>query len=183
MVQTMVQTSLEQLLGFLLNDVARLMRTHFDSRARGLGLTRPQWRALVFLARHEGINQSGLAEIIEVERMTLGRMIDRLEAAGLVERRPDASDRRVHRLYLSAEARPILDEMVVIAGQVQDEALAGLNDGDREALKALLTVIKDNLTARLSANDPGDKPEDGAGDERPVVDGTIAFAQAGGDDD
>ena len=162
----MVQTSLDQLLGFLLNDVSRLMRTHFDARARHLGLTRPQWRVLVFLARSEGINQSGLADIIEVERMSLGRMIDRLEAADLVERRPDASDRRVHRLYLSQKARPILDEMVVLANEVQTEALHGLSEGDREQLKSTLTVIKNNLIARQSANDTG-----------------IMLAQAGGDDD
>ena len=142
------------------------MRTHFDARARHLGLTRPQWRVLVFLARSEGINQSGLADIIEVERMSMGRMIDRLEAAGLVERRPDASDRRVHRLYLSQKARPILDEMVVLANQVQDEALKGLTDADREQLKSILTVIKNNLIARQSANDTGS-----------------VLAQAGGDDD
>jgi len=175
----MVQTSLEQLLGFLLNDVSRLMRTHFDARARHLGLTRPQWRVLVFLARHEGINQSGLAEIIEVERMTLGRMIDRLEAARLVERRPDASDRRVHRLYLSAKARPILDEMVVLANQVQDEALSGLTDTDRESLKSILTIIKNNLTAQQSANE--DPAKDQTGDR--VADREILLAQAGGNDD
>ena len=160
----MAQTSLDQLLGFLLSDVSRLMRTRFDARARGLGLTRPQWRVLVFLARSEGINQSGLADQIEVERMTMGRMIDRLEAAGLVERRPDASDRRVHRLYLSQKARPILDEMVLLANDLHDEALGGLDDTDRVALRNLLTVIKDNLTA--PANDTG-----------------ALLAQAGGDDD
>lgn len=162
----MVQTSLDQLLGFLLNDVSRLMRTHFDAHARHLGLTRPQWRVLVFLARSEGINQSGLADIIEVERMSLGRMIDRLEAADLVERRPDASDRRAHRLYLSVKARPILDEVVVLANEVQNEALNGLTDSDREQLKSILTVIKNNLTAQQSANDTG-----------------IMLAQAGGNDD
>ena len=119
---------------------------------------------LVFLARSEGINQSGLADQIEVERMTMGRMIDRLEAAGLVERRPDASDRRVHRLYLSQKARPILDEMVLLANDLHDEALGGLDDTDRVALRNLLTVIKDNLTA--PANDTG-----------------ALLAQAGGDDD
>ena len=160
----MAQTSLDQLLGFLLSDVSRLMRTRFDARARGLGLTRPQWRVLVFLARSEGINQSGLADQIEVERMTMGRMIDRLEAAGLVERRPDASDRRVHRLYLSQKARPILDEMVLLANDLHDEALGGLDDTDRVALRNLLTVIKDNLTA-------------------PANDTSALLAQAGGDDD
>ncbi len=166
----MVQNSLDQLLGFLVNDVSRLMRTRFDSRARDLGLTRPQWRVLVFLARSEGINQSGLAEIIEVERMTLGRMIDRLEAANLVERRPDVSDRRVHRLYLSDKARPLLDEMVVLANELHDEALDGLSDDDRNTLRSLLTVIKNNLSARQTANDSA-----------PLVE--MRHAQAGGMDD
>jgi len=145
--------ALDHLLGFLLNDVSRLLRMRFDGRARKLGLTRPQWRVLVFLANSEGINQSGLAEIIEVERMSMGRMVDRLEAAGWVERRPDASDRRVHRLYLTAEARPLLDKMIVLADETQEEALDGLTNDDREQLRALLTVIKDNLTARQTAND------------------------------
>jgi MarR family transcriptional regulator for hemolysin len=79
----------EHLLGFMLNDVSRLLRTRFDQRAKSHGLTRSQWRVLVHLARAEGIIQSGLAEILEVERMTLGRLIDRLEVAGWVERRRD----------------------------------------------------------------------------------------------
>lgn len=169
----MVQTSLDQLIGFLLADVSRLMRTRFDSRARDLGLTRPQWRVLVFLARSEGINQSGLAEVLEVERMTLGRMIDRLEAADLVERRPDTSDRRVHRLYLSNKARPLLDEMLDLANELQDEALDGLTDGDRRTLRSLLTMIKNNLTDRQSANDAG----------MPAATVALMQAQAGGDDD
>ena len=166
----MHQYALDQLLGFLVNDVSRLMRTRFDSRARDLELTRPQWRVLVFLARSEGINQSGLADLIEVERMTLGRMVDRLEAAGLVERRPDASDRRVHRLYLSKKARPLLDKMVVLANELHDEALDGLSETDRETLRSLLTVIKNNLSARQSGND-----------SQPSVD--VLRAQAGGMDD
>lgn len=148
----MVHTSLDQLLGFLLADVSRLMRNRFDAGARHLGLTRPQWRTLVFLARSEGINQSGLADMIEVERMTLGRMIDRLEAADLVERRPDPNDRRVHLLYLTDRARPILDEMVVIANELHDEAMDGLSEADRRTLRSLLTVIKSNLTARQAGN-------------------------------
>ncbi len=149
----MPQNTLDQLFGFLLNDVSRLMRARFDSRARKLSLTRSQWRVLVFLARSEGINQSGLAEIIEVERMSLGRMIDRLEAAGMVERRPDATDRRVHRLYLTSSARPLLDKMVDLANETQEEALEGLSEADRDQLHRLLTGIKTNLTARQSAND------------------------------
>ncbi|NKB57116.1 MAG: MarR family transcriptional regulator [Alphaproteobacteria bacterium] len=142
----MAEYALDQLLGFLVNDVSRLMRTRFDSRARDLELTRPQWRVLVFLSTSEGINQSGLADLIEVERMSMARMIDRLEAADLVERRPDANDRRVHLLYLTEKARPLLDEITALANELHDEALDGLSEADRETLRSLLTVIKNNLS-------------------------------------
>src|SRR3954453_13700996 len=88
-------------LGFVLHDVARLLRKRFEQRVRGLGLTRSQWQVLFLLAQHEGINQVGLAEILEIEPITLLRILDRLEAAGLVERRTHAADRRVRLLYLT----------------------------------------------------------------------------------
>ncbi|MDA0661758.1 MAG: MarR family transcriptional regulator [Proteobacteria bacterium] len=137
----------------MLNDISRLMRTQFDNRARDLGLTRSQWRVMVFLARSEGVNQSGLAEMIEVDRMTIGRLIDRLEASGWVERRPDASDRRVHRLYLTRAARPLLDKMIVLANDVQEAALEGLSTADRKKLGELLSAIMNNVSARQAAND------------------------------
>jgi MarR family transcriptional regulator, transcriptional regulator for hemolysin len=135
----------EHLLGFMLNDVSRLLRTRFDQRAKGHGLTRSQWRVLVHLARAEGIIQSGLADILEVERMTLGRLIDRLESAGWVERRPDSKDRRVRRLYLTAMARPTLEDMMQIATDMHDEALHGLSDEDLNRLMQTLLIIKNNL--------------------------------------
>jgi MarR family transcriptional regulator, transcriptional regulator for hemolysin len=135
----------EHLLGFMLNDVSRLLRTRFDQRAKSHGLTRSQWRVLVHLVRAEGIIQSGLAEILEVERMTLGRLIDRLEAAGWVERRPDSKDRRVRRLYLTAMARPTLKDIMKIATDMHDEALHGLSNDDLNWLMQTLLVIKNNL--------------------------------------
>jgi DNA-binding MarR family transcriptional regulator len=80
-------------------------------------------------------------------------MLDRLQASGWIERRPDVSDRRVHRLYLTTKARPLLDKMIVVANEVQEEALAGLNVDDRERLRGLLTVILDNLSELQAAND------------------------------
>jgi len=144
---------MEHLFGFMLNDISRMMRSRFDNQARKWGLNRSQWRVLVYLARSEGINQSGLAETIEVDRMTIGRMLDRLESSGWIERRPDVSDRRVHRLYLTRKARPLLDKMIVVANEVQEEAMAGLNGADRERLRDLLSVILGNLTALQAAND------------------------------
>jgi MarR family transcriptional regulator for hemolysin len=135
----------EHLLGFMLNDVSRLLRTRFDQRAKSHGLTRSQWRVLVHLARAEGIIQSGLAEILEVERMTLGRLIDRLEVAGWVERRRDSKDRRVRRLYLTAMARPTLSDIMKIATDMHDEALHGLSNDDLNRLMQTLLVIKNNL--------------------------------------
>ena len=149
----MSSQSVDHLFGFMLNDISRLMRTQFDDRARDMGLTRSQWRVMVFLARSEGVNQSGLAEMIEVDRMTIGRMVDRLEASGWVERRPDASDRRVHRLYLTRAARPLLDKMIVLANDVQEAALEGLSVADRKKLGELLSAIMNNVSARQSAND------------------------------
>ncbi|MEM8843388.1 MAG: MarR family transcriptional regulator, partial [Pseudomonadota bacterium] len=87
--------------GFLINDVSRMMRAWFDERAQALGLTRAQWRVLVHLAGREGLNQKGLAEILELDTVTLGRHIDRLERDGWLERRPDPTDRRAWRLYLT----------------------------------------------------------------------------------
>ncbi|MBL4721556.1 MAG: MarR family transcriptional regulator [Alphaproteobacteria bacterium] len=141
----MSQQPFEHSLGFILNDVSRLLRTRFDQRARRYGLTRSQWRVLVHLVRAEGIIQSGLAEILEIERMTLGRLIDRLESAGWVERRSDAKDRRVRRLFLTAAARPTLDDMMQIVTDMHDEALSGLSSEELNRLMTSLTIIKGNL--------------------------------------
>ena len=143
----------EHLLGFVLNDVSRLLRTRFDQRARGHGLTRSQWRVLVHLARTEGIIQSGLADILEVERMTLGRLIDRLESAGWVERRADSKDRRVRRLYLTATARPTLKDMMQIATDMHDEALHGLSGEELNRLMQSLLIIKSNLIEMTTLNE------------------------------
>lgn len=152
----MPRSELDSAFGFLLHDIARLLRKRFDQRARGLGLTRAQWQVLVHLARHEGINQSGLAEILEVEPITLGRLIDRMEEAGWVERRPHPSDRRVRLLYMTAKAQPVFAEMRAIGDQVKGEALAGLTQEERERLLATLLTIRTNLSDRNddSAGDP-----------------------------
>lgn len=134
-------------LGFLLGDVSRLLRTRFDMRARELGLTRAQWRVLARLRRREGINQKELAEILEIETITLTRHIDRLEAKGLIERRRDPSDRRAWKLHLNPKVQPILDTMRKISEQTRIEALKGISDGDSEQLIETLLRIKENLLA------------------------------------
>ncbi|HXZ01470.1 MAG TPA: MarR family transcriptional regulator [Stellaceae bacterium] len=138
----------ERSFGFLLHDIARLMRKRFDQRARALGLSRSQWQVLAHLSRHEGINQSGLAEILEIENITLGRLIDRMEEAGWVERRPDRRDRRVRLLYMTEKVAPMMERMHALAEETRAEALAGLDAGEREALMDQLARVRANLSER-----------------------------------
>ena len=121
------------------------MRRRFDERARAIGVTRPQWQTLAKLSRVEGINQGGLAELLEVEPITLCRMVDRLEEAGLVERRRDPNDRRAWRIFLTDKARPMIDQIHILADGLFEDALAGLGDDARAALFQSLTRIHTNL--------------------------------------
>lgn len=132
-------------LGFLLYETSRLMRRKLDQCFKPLGLTQVQWRALARLSHSEGVNQVKLADLLEVRPITLARLIDRLEAAQWVERRPDPSDRRACRLFLTSQAQPLLQKMQVLAREVREEALEGLPDGAREALINSLCHIKQNL--------------------------------------
>ncbi|MFC3712128.1 MarR family winged helix-turn-helix transcriptional regulator [Sphingoaurantiacus capsulatus] len=140
-------------MGFLLGDASRLLRRRFDQDARAIGVTRPQWRLLFALSRAEGINQGGLAEQLEVEAITLCRMVDRLQEADLVERRADPADRRAWRLFLTDKARPLLDTMHEIGHRVIEEALDGLDAARRDALAETLGIIRANLSTR-----PTDEP-------------------------
>ncbi len=128
-----------------MGDVSRLLRKRFDMRARELGLTRAQWRVLARLRRREGINQRDLAEILEIENITLTRHIDRLEEKGLVERRRDPADRRAWNLYLNAKVQPILDRMREFSEMTRAEALGDISDADSERLIDQLLLIKSNM--------------------------------------
>lgn len=140
----------ERNLGFLLHDVARLMRKRFEQNARGLGLTRSQCQVLAHLARNEGIQQSGLADILEIEPITLTRLLDRLEEAGFVERRAHPTDRRIRQLFLAEKAHPLLADIFTIGATTRAEALAGVAEADRDELFALLSRMKSNLLAKAS---------------------------------
>lgn len=133
--------------GFLLHDVSRLLRKRFDERARALDLTRSQWRVLAHLARHEGIHQAGLAEILEIEPITLARLLDRLERAGWAERRPDPKDKRARRVHLTERTAPLLDQMREVAAAVREDAMAGMAEAERERLMDALLTVKANLQA------------------------------------
>ena len=142
-------------LGFLLHDVARLLRKRFEQRAKDMGLTRSQWQTLAYLSNNEGIHQAGLAEMLEIEPITLVRILDKLGERGLVERRQHPNDRRSWLLYLREEARPLLDTMRSMGDQTREEALDGVSAEDHERLYQLLTVMKSNLVqaCRMTVGD------------------------------
>lgn len=131
-------------------DVSRLIRRSFDERARGIGVTRPQWQVLVTLKRSEGINQGALADLLEVEPITVCRMVDRLQDAELVERRPDPADRRSWRLYLTAKAHLLVEQLRPLAESMFEQALDGVSAVERSALLATLDRIRSNLSRRPS---------------------------------
>jgi len=135
----------------MISDVARLMRTVFDRRVRRLGLTRAQWLALTRLHRRPGASQSELAEMMEVEKATVGRLIDRLEAKGWVERRAQAGDRRVNRVYLTPEAERVHKRIWRIAETTVKDALAELSRREAAQLLKLLGRVKSRLIHVASA--------------------------------
>jgi MarR family transcriptional regulator, transcriptional regulator for hemolysin len=138
-------------IGFLVNDTARLMRKDFERRARSIGLTRAQWQTLFHLARNEGCNQATLADLMEVEPITLTRTVDRLEACGLVERRADPTDRRARLLFLGERAHPLLEELRTLGAETREIALASISEDERTLLMTLLTKMRANLAGRDTA--------------------------------
>lgn len=142
-----MQHSFDRDVLIVLHDVARLLRTRFDQRARARGMTRAQWVILARLSRQPGMSQNELAGICEVEPITVGRLVDRLEARGLVERRPDPGDRRVNRLHLLPAAQPMLEEIMSYRDALSEDILDGLDEPARGALVDALLHIKNRLTA------------------------------------
>lgn len=137
--------------GFSLHDAARLLRRDYDRRARGMGLSRSRWQILWHLSKHEGTHQAGLAEVLDVAPISLARQLDRLQDEGLIERRPDASDRRCYRLFLTAQAVPMLELMRELGAQTRAVALAGFSDTEIEQLVEMLTRVRTNLSAQSDA--------------------------------
>jgi MarR family transcriptional regulator for hemolysin len=141
----MSREDLSRNFGFILNDVARLLRTAFDRRVRALGFTRSQWWVLNHLYRNDGLNQSELAEILEVEKATLGRLLDRMEQKGWIRREADATDRRVRRVFLTEEAGPVMKVIRAAAADLRREAVAGLSPEAQELFVDTLIAVKANL--------------------------------------
>ena len=148
----MLPRSLNREFAFSLNDVARMLRTYADQKASQFGITRAQWVVLVRLDRFEGLKQSELAEMLDLQPITLTRLLDRLCENGLIERRSDPNDRRAKRLYLTAEARPLLERLGELGDELMGTALAGV---DREAVERMvvqLATVKENLRHAILQN-------------------------------
>jgi len=137
-------------IGTMLGQVARLLRRRFDERARGIGVTRPQWQVLTLLKRNEGINQGGLAELLEVEPITLGRMIDRLQDADLVVRRADPNDRRAWRLHVTERGEDLIEQLRPFSLETFALALEGIGEDEQRQLMATLDRMRSNLSRRTT---------------------------------
>jgi MarR family transcriptional regulator for hemolysin len=145
-------------LGVLITDVARLMRRNFDRRLQSLGLTQAQWRAIVHVARSEGMSQVALAEALEAQPITIARLIDRMEGAGWIERRNDPLDRRAVKLYLTPKCQPILAEIQVRASEMMADTVAGMPATAQKHLFENLQRIKRNLVATEPKTAMADEP-------------------------
>lgn len=134
-------------LGYLIHDVSRMRRTAFDQLMKPLGITRAQWWVLAHLSRHDGMAQTQLASMLDVGKASLGSLLDRLEATGFIERRPDAVDRRVKRVFLSRSSQQLLERLVTIEASFNEQILGALSTEDRDSLIRMLSAIKDSLLA------------------------------------
>lgn len=146
--------SLNRELSFILNDVARMLRTYADHKAGQFGITRAQWVVLARLERFEGLKQSELADMLDLQPITVTRLLDRLCANGLIERRPDPNDRRAKRLYLTAAAKPLLERLADLGDELMGTALNGVDRDSVELMIARLAVVKENLRQAIQQRTP-----------------------------
>lgn len=152
-----IEQDIDRAFGFLIIDISRMLRATFDRRVRAMGLTRAQWSVLSHLYRMDGLTQSELAKLLEVERPTIGRLLDRMETAGWVERRADSKDRRVKRVHLTKKAWPAAKELRTIALELREDVLVGIDGEARELLISQLVKVKANIL-KISPTDPSGGP-------------------------
>lgn len=139
--------------GFLLTETARLFRKILDRRLHPLGLTRAQWSVLAILSSRDGLSQSQLAELLEIEKTTIGRLIDHVEKNGWIERRPIPGDRRQWGVFLTEQARRLIAEVETVVLNTRIEMLGGLAPQQQQELTHALQAVKSNLSAALSADE------------------------------
>jgi|SRR5580704_12081647 MarR family transcriptional regulator for hemolysin len=157
----MLPRSLNREFAFTLNDVARMLKTYADHKASQFGVTRAQWAVLVRLDRFEGLKQSELAEMLDLQPITLTRLLDRLCSNGLIERRSDPNDRRAKRLFLTAAARPVLERLGELGEDMMTTTLNGVSRESVEQIVAQLAIIKENLRQEIAQRSAA-----GAGEEK-----------------
>jgi MarR family transcriptional regulator, transcriptional regulator for hemolysin len=157
----MLPRSLNREFAFTINDVARMLKTYADYKASQLGVTRAQWAVLVRLDRFEGLKQSELAEMLDLQPITLTRLLDRLCNNGLIERRSDPNDRRAKRLFLTAAARPVLERLGELGEDMMTTTLNGVSRESVEQIVAQLAIIKENLRQEIAQRSAA-----GAGEEK-----------------
>ena len=139
-------------IGFTIMDVARLLKTYADQRARQFGISRAQWAVLVRIDRSEGLKQSELAELLDLQPISLTRLLDRLADNGLIERRADPNDRRANRLYLKPAAKPLLGRLSELSADMMETVLEGLDAKSVDRMLKELVMLKNNLRRAISAN-------------------------------
>jgi len=147
-----VPLPIEREMAFTIMDVARMLKTFADQRVRLYGMTRAQWGVLVRLDRSEGLKQSELAELLDLQPITLTRLLDRLAENGLIERRPDPNDRRANRLFLTAAARPVLERLAELGAEVMEAVLVGLDDKALKRMLHDLELMRENLRGAINRN-------------------------------
>lgn len=130
-------------LGFLIHDASRLMRKRFETLGRRHGLSSAQWRLLVRVVKDEGVAQARLAELLEVEPISVSRLLDRMEEAGWIERRQDLTDRRVRMIFPTDKSRKAFEAIRGVAGEVFEQALTGLSSDERQiVIRGLMTIVE-----------------------------------------
>jgi MarR family transcriptional regulator for hemolysin len=146
---------------FTIMDVARLLRTYADQRGRQFGISRAQWAVLTRIDRNEGLKQSELADMLDLQPITLTRLLDRLAHNGLIERRADPNDRRANRLYLKPAAKPLLGRLADLGTDMMEIVLDGISSTSIERMLKELTAVKDNLRSAIAANANHDQAANG----------------------
>jgi DNA-binding MarR family transcriptional regulator len=139
-------------LPFEIAETAHALRKAFDRRAAGLGVTRAQWKVLFRLSRHPGLRQIELADMLDIEPITLSRIVDRLEEAGLVERLADPADRRAWRLHVTTVAEPLVAKLRALADDMTSEAFAGVDVQDIEIARQVLGRVRENASRATVMN-------------------------------
>ncbi|HYC18463.1 MAG TPA: MarR family transcriptional regulator [Pseudolabrys sp.] len=148
----MPQQPVKREFAFTIMDVARLIKTYADQRARQFGISRAQWAVLIRIDRHEGLKQTELADMLDLQPITLTRLLDRLSDNGLIERRADPNDRRANRLYLKPAAKPLLDRLADLGADMMETVLDGISMTSIERMLKELGAVKDNLRSAIAHN-------------------------------